>query len=134
MHLLKDPPWLPFLFSTNFPIRNDFVVLTWGGNAALFANKSTFMHLAVAFIQSSSQGLSLKLLFYVHAFPGNWTHDLGIANAILYCLSYRNKKINKDLACNKDLILWDFIILLSSFNIKQKSIDAKSMRKDEQNG
>ncbi len=30
--------------------------------------------------------------FYIEsalAFPGNWTHDLGVANAMLYQLSYR---------------------------------------------
>ncbi len=26
----------------------------------------------------------------VHAFPGNWTHDLDVASTIFYCLSYNN--------------------------------------------
>ncbi len=31
----------------------------------------------------------------IHAFPENWTHDLGIPNAMLYCLSYRITIHNK---------------------------------------
>ncbi len=31
----------------------------------------------------------------IHAFPGNWTHDLGIPNAMLYRLSYRITMHNK---------------------------------------
>ncbi len=49
------------------------------------------MHLADAFIQSVY--IAFKLQFYILsalAFPGNQTHDLGVASAMLYHLSYRN--------------------------------------------
>ncbi len=47
------------------------------------------MHLADAFIQSD---LHSSYSFYIStslAFPGNRTHDLGVASAMLYQLSYR---------------------------------------------
>ncbi len=48
------------------------------------------MHLADAFIQATY--IAFKLQFYILsalAFPGNRTHDLGVASAMLYHLSYR---------------------------------------------
>lgn len=33
------------------------------------------------------------LSYFIHAFPGNWTHDLGISSAMLCFLSYRNDKL-----------------------------------------
>ncbi len=59
------------------------------------------MHLADAFIQSD---LHSSYSFYIStglAFPGNRTHDLGVASAMLYQLSYR--KANSKL-CGK----WGF--------------------------
>ncbi len=50
----------------------------------------TFMHLAVAFIQSDLH--CIQVSFYILsalAFPGNRTHDLSVASAMLYQLSYR---------------------------------------------
>ncbi len=41
----------------------------------------TFMHLADAFIQSDLH-LPARYTLSVHAFPGSWTHDLGIANLL----------------------------------------------------
>ncbi len=88
----------------------------------MFANKSTFMHLADTFIQSSSQGLSLRLLFFLFMlFLGIEPMTLALLMPC-YTVWATGIQLNKDLACNKALILWDFIILLFSFNIKQKSI------------
>ncbi len=39
----------------------------------------TFMHLAEAFIQSDVQCIQA-----IHVLPGNWTHNLRTANAMLY--------------------------------------------------
>ncbi len=52
----------------------------------------TFMHLADAFIQSDLH--CIQVSFYIFflsafAFPGNRTHDLGVASTMLYYLSYR---------------------------------------------
>ncbi len=50
----------------------------------------TFMHLADAFIQSDLQvQVTVSTFLSALAFPGNRTHDLGVANAMLYQLSYR---------------------------------------------
>ncbi len=49
------------------------------------------MHLADAFIQSDLHCIQVTVFTFLSAlaFPGNWTHDLGIASAMLYYLSYR---------------------------------------------
>ncbi len=50
------------------------------------------MHLADAFIQSDLHCIQVTVsTFFLSAlaFPGNQTHDLGVANAMLYQLSYR---------------------------------------------
>ncbi len=51
----------------------------------------TFMHLADAFIQSDLHCIQVTVFTFLSAlaFPGNRTHDLGIASAMLYYLSYR---------------------------------------------
>ncbi len=51
----------------------------------------TFMHLADAFIQSDLHCIPVTVSTFLSAlaFPGNRTHDLGVANAMLYQLSYR---------------------------------------------
>ncbi len=52
----------------------------------------TFMHLADAFIQRDLHCIQVTVsTFFLSdlAFPGNRTHDLGVANAMLYQLSYR---------------------------------------------
>ncbi len=51
----------------------------------------TFMHLADAFIQSDLHCIQVTVSTFLSAlaFPGNRTHDLGVANAMLYQLSYR---------------------------------------------
>ncbi len=49
------------------------------------------MHLADAFIQSDLQCIQVTVFTILSAlaFPGNRTHDLGVASAMLYHLSYR---------------------------------------------
>ncbi len=42
------------------------------------------MHLADAFIQSDLQSIQAILFLSVHVFPGNQTHNLCAANAMLY--------------------------------------------------
>ncbi len=51
----------------------------------------TFMHLADAFIQSDLHCIQVTVFYILSAlaFPGNRTHDLGVASAMLYHLSYR---------------------------------------------
>ncbi len=44
----------------------------------------TFMHLADAFIQRDLQCIQAIHLLSVCVFPGDWTHDLCAANAMLY--------------------------------------------------
>ncbi len=44
----------------------------------------TFMHLADAFIQSDLQCIQAIHFLSVHVFPGNRTHNLCAANAMLY--------------------------------------------------
>ncbi len=56
----------------------------------------TFMHLADAFIQSDLHCIQVTVFFTflsALAFPGNRTHDLGIASAMLYYLSYRKEYV-----------------------------------------
>ncbi len=55
----------------------------------------TFMHLADAFIQSDLHCIQVTVSTFLSAlaFPGNRTHDLGVANAMLYQLSYRKAPI-----------------------------------------
>ncbi len=49
------------------------------------------MHLADAFIQSDLHCIQVTVSYILSAlaFPGNRTHDLGVASAMLYHLSYR---------------------------------------------
>ncbi len=49
------------------------------------------MHLADAFIQSDLHCIQVTVFTFLSAlaFPGNRTHDLGVASAMLYYLSYR---------------------------------------------
>ncbi len=56
----------------------------------------TFMHLADAFIQSDLHCIQVTVFYILSAlaFPGNWTHDLGVASAMLYHLSYRKATSN----------------------------------------
>ncbi len=51
----------------------------------------TFTHLADAFIQSDLHCIQVTVSTFLSAlaFPGNRTHDLGVASAMLYQLSYR---------------------------------------------
>ncbi len=56
----------------------------------------TCMHLSDAFIKSDlhcSQVTVFNFFLSALAFPGNQTHDLGVANAMLYYLSYRKAKL-----------------------------------------
>ncbi len=56
----------------------------------------TFMHLADAFIQSDLHCIQVTVFTFLSAlaFPGNRTHDLGVASAMLYQLSYRKAIIS----------------------------------------
>ncbi len=70
--------------------KNNWTVAQW--SKVLFSDESkfTFMHLADAFIQSDLHCIQVTV-FYIWsalAFPGNRTHDLGIASAMIYHLSY----------------------------------------------
>ncbi len=51
------------------------------------------MHLADTFIQSDLHCIQVTVFFFyilsALSFPGNQTHDLGVASAMLYHLSYR---------------------------------------------
>ncbi len=49
------------------------------------------MHLADAFIQNNLHCIQVTVFYILSAlaFPGNRTHDLGVASAMLYPLSYR---------------------------------------------
>ncbi len=51
----------------------------------------TFMHLADAFIQSDLHCIQVTVFYILSALalPRNRTHDLGVASAMLYHLSYR---------------------------------------------
>ncbi len=53
------------------------------------------MHLADAFIQSDLHCIQVTVFTFLSAlaFPGNRTHDLGVASAMLYHLSYRKAKL-----------------------------------------
>ncbi len=52
------------------------------------------MHLADAFIQSDLHCIQVTVLHFISsAFPGNRTHDLGVASAMLYHLSYRKAQL-----------------------------------------
>ncbi len=55
----------------------------------------TFMHLADAFIQSDLHCIQVTVITFLSAlaFPGNRTHDLGVASAMLYYLSYRKASL-----------------------------------------
>ncbi len=60
---------------------------------------STFMHLADTFIQSDLHCIQVTVSTFLSAlaFPGNRTHDLGVASAMLYQLSYRKAVFLQDL-------------------------------------
>ncbi len=71
----------------------------------------TFMHLADAFIQSDLHCIQVTVFFFFYilsalAFPGNRTHDLGVASAMLYHLSYRKAAVNsnKKSCCIAELV------------------------------
>ncbi len=52
------------------------------------------LHLSDAFIQSDLHCIQVTVSTFLSAlaFPGNQTHDLGVANAMLYQLSYRKAR------------------------------------------
>ncbi len=66
--------------------------INWFG--FFFTFTFTFMHLADAFIQGDLHCIQVTVLHFLSAlaFPGNRTHDLGVASAMLYHLSYRKAK------------------------------------------
>ncbi len=71
------------------------------------------MHLADAFIQSDLHCIQVTVFTFLSApaFPGNRTHDLGVASAMLYQLSYRKAVpftwiINKSRAAGVMNVIW----------------------------
>ncbi len=58
--------------------------------------KSLHLHLADAFIQSDLHCIQVTVSTFLSAlaFPGNRTHDFGVASAMLYQLSYRRADLN----------------------------------------
>ncbi len=60
---------------------------------------------------SKATYIAFKLQFYILsalAFPGNRTHDLGVASTMLYHLSYR-KAVNKNIYSSNNklyFIIW----------------------------
>ncbi len=69
----------------------------------------TFIHLADTFIQSNLQCIQVIHLLSVCVFPGNWTHNLCAANAMLYhwATGTQNRNFNDD-------IIFIFFLCLSS--------------------
>ncbi len=52
---------------------------------------------------SETTYIAFKLQFYIWsalAFPGNWTHDHGVASAMLYHLSYRKVVLSVFVCCD----------------------------------
>ncbi len=68
-----------------------FINMHWLPIAARIKFKA--LHLPDAFIQSDLHCIQVTVFFFyilsAFAFPGNRTHDLGVASAMLYQLSYR---------------------------------------------
>ncbi len=64
-----------------YPCRHTFYDRAFQINTFLHF---TFMHLADAFIQSDLQCIQAIHFLSVCVFPGNWTHNLCAANAMLY--------------------------------------------------
>ncbi len=56
----------------------------WAASSSECAITFTYMHLADAFIQSDLQCIQVIHVLSVCVFPGNWTHNLCAANAMLY--------------------------------------------------
>ncbi len=85
---LPGPTW-----KCNCPLNLITGCATLGSNNCnlAFAITFTFMHLADAFIQSDLHCIQVTVFTFLSAlaFPGNRTHDLGVASPMLYHLSYR---------------------------------------------
>ncbi len=67
------------------------------------------MHLADAFIQSDLHCIQVTVSTFLLAlaFPGNRTHDLSVANAMLYQLSYRKAVgLFVGCCCQIELNMW----------------------------
>ncbi len=73
---------------------------------------------------SKATYIAFKLQFYIWpalAFPGNQTHDLGIASAMLYQLSYRKAVIytvHMHILCKQKLLFISAVKRLIAFKIK----------------
>ncbi len=89
------------------------------------------MHLADAFIQSDLHCIQVTVFctfLSALAFPGNRTHDLGVASAMLYHLSYRKACISNNviiillfLICNNVInsYKYQFFFLYLLYRIKE---------------
>ncbi len=72
-----------------FWMHRDTVTRSWGP-LLCHSFTFTFMHLADAFIQSDLHCMQVTVLHFISScFPWEWNHDIGIASAMLYHLSYR---------------------------------------------
>ncbi len=80
----------------------------------LFTFTFTFMHLADAFIQSDLHCIQVTVFTFLSAlaFPGNRTHDVGVASAMLYHLSYRKAYIHLHL----HLVIWQMLLSKATYN------------------
>ncbi len=80
--------YFPTEFSSNPAPIQMFVIILKSSWRSRFSGSQvgfTFTHLADAFIQSDSQYIQAIFFFLsVCVFPGNWTHILCAANAMLY--------------------------------------------------
>ncbi len=85
--------WL-MIFLVNYPFKRNV-------NTCLCLTHNAFtLHLCIwQTLLSKATYIAFKLQFYILsalAFPGNRTHDLGVASAMLYHLSYRKAVDNMD--------------------------------------
>ncbi len=90
-------------------------------NAIKFSHFTfTFMHLADAFIQSDLHCIQVTVLHFLSAlaFPGNRTHDLGVASAMLYHLSYRKALSVPHFKCDLSIHIFGGHYGQFIFNIK----------------
>ncbi len=87
------------------------------------------MHLADAFIQSDLHCIQVTVSTFVSglAFPGNRTHDLGVASAMLYQLSYRKGKQTEEVLVTPSLRHCSNKYKLAREGEKEKDEDIKKV-------
>jgi len=74
------------------------------------------MHLADTFIQGDLLYIS-SYTFLVHSFPGDWTHDFGVASSVIFCLSYKKAVFNYNylIIINNLPAKWGFSLMVDCF-------------------